>query len=152
MHKITTYHELPDFDEFGTLPPGIYAVNQDMMMTRFGGSKSLKRSQLTRNFREFYNFIKYYSIGIYVDGSYTTTKMAPSDIDLIVLLPPEFKKNIPAYERFQGFAWGHKINHLHIFGFIQGEEEAMFQHRLNWFTHTGPPKKREKGIVYLETH
>ena len=114
MQTTTTYYELPNFDEFGTLPPGIYAVNLDMILTRFGGSKSLKRSQLTRNFREFYNFIKYYSIGIYVDGSYTTNRMAPSDIDLIVLLPSEFKQNVPAFERYLGFTWNHKINHLHI--------------------------------------
>ncbi|MGA2505511.1 MAG: hypothetical protein ABSG01_15625 [Anaerolineales bacterium] len=151
MHKTITYYELPDFDEFGTLPPGIYAVNLDVIIRRFGGSKSLKRSQLTKYFREFYNFIKYYSIGIYIDGSYTTTKMAPSDIDLIVLLPLEFKKNVLASERLRGFAWGYKTNHLHIFRFFQGEEEAMFQYRLNWFSHTRPPKQREKGIVYLET-
>jgi predicted nucleotidyltransferase len=150
MHNIQTYHELPDFDENGTLPPGIYAVNLDIILTRFGGSKSLKRSQLTRNFREFYNFIKYYSIGIYVDGSYTTTKMGPSDIDLIVILPPEFKQNRPALERYLGFLWNHKINHLHIIGHFQGEEDVLFQSKLDWFTHTRPPK-REKGIVYLET-
>jgi hypothetical protein len=150
MHKIITYYKLPDFNEFGTLPPGIYAINLDMMLKRFGGSKSLKRSQLTRNFREFYNFIKYYSIGIYVDGSYTTSRMSPSDIDLIVLLPSEFKQNVPAHERYLGFMWNHKINHLHIIGHFQGEEEALFQSKLDWFTHTRPPE-REKGIVYLET-
>jgi hypothetical protein len=152
MHNIQTYHELPDFDENGTLPPGIYAVNLDIILTRFGGSKSLKRSQLTRNFREFYNFIKYYSIGIYVDGSYTTSKMAPRDIDLIVHLPSEFKQNVPAFERYLGFRLNYEINHLHIFGHFQGEEEELFQSKLDWFTHTRLPENREKGIVYLETH
>jgi hypothetical protein len=146
----TSPKEIPNFDKFGILPPGKYSVSLEMVTRRFGGSKSLRRSQLTKNFREFFNFIKYYALEIYIDGSYTTNKLAPRDIDLIVILPPEFKTNTDAYQKLLVFGASHDVINLHIFQFIRGEEDSAFQDRLNWFTHTRPPNVREKGIIFLE--
>lgn len=143
--------QIPDFDEHGHLPPGIYTVDIDAVVKRFGGSKSLKRSQLTKNLKQFYNFVKYHATEVYIDGSYTTQKLAPSDIDMIVILLPEFLGNTAAHFRFSDFSNGYAKYKLHIYSFVDGVHNAERAYYFNLFTHSRlEDNGYEKGIVRLE--
>jgi hypothetical protein len=71
---------IPDFDEYGNLPPGIHICTLDELRGRFGfnyyrlslidglerGINSLKKAGCTR---------------IYIDGSFVTSKYRPNDFD-----------------------------------------------------------------------
>lgn len=77
---------IPDFDEHGNLPPGTYAVRLSEVIKRFG-SGSPKRHLLTKRLREFLVWLEGIAVGVYIDGSYVTRKLAPGDVDLALLLP-----------------------------------------------------------------
>lgn len=136
---------IPDFNDEGHLPPGEYEANIEEVKDRFGGSKSLKRSRLTVSLWEFIKFIQYHAIRIYIDGSYTTNKLAPNDVDLLVILKPNFYSNLAAADRLLKFVVNNK-NKLHIFAYTQGHESVKAY--LEWFKNDR--NLRPKGIVFIE--
>jgi hypothetical protein len=140
---------IPDLDFFGTLPPGTHRATFDEVIERFGG-KSLKRDQITFRLKELYACAKEFTLGLYIDGSYVTGKVAPSDVDLLLLLPPIFDffsakaiQLADIIDRSQG--------QLHVFAYDRQkpDQDALFSEIFWNFTHvhgTG----REKGIIYVE--
>lgn len=143
--------QIPDFDEHGCLPPGTYTVTINDVVNRFGGSKSLKRSQLAKNLKLFYNFVRYHATDIYIDGSYVTQKLSPSDIDMFVIFPLEFFANIAAHPRFSDFSNGYAIYKLHFYPLVDGQDEEKRKYYFNLFTHARPEDGgHEKGIIHVE--
>jgi len=139
---------IPEFDENGNLPPGIHHATLQEIIERFGVRKSLKRCSLTNNLQDFFSFIKDYAIGVYVDGSYITSKLAPNDIDLIVILPPDFVFTSEAARRLQRIQKNKRNHYLHIFVYAQGVHDQDFHELRARFTQDrqGNPK----GIIYVE--
>ena len=82
---------LPDFNELGDLPAGIYQASIDEIISAFG-SGSPQRELLTSQFIEIVNLA--HSTGqlhkVFIWGSYITTKLAPNDIDLLLIMNVEF--------------------------------------------------------------
>lgn len=143
---------IPEFDENGNLPPGIHPTQFDEVVHRFGGSRSPKRGSLTKELRQFFHFIKYHAIGQYIDGSYVTTKLAPSDIDIIVLLPADFDILSTNGLRLIQLLKSPRYKNLHIFHYIQVRDDHRFNGLLDDFTHTAPQDGRiPKGIIYIGT-
>jgi len=140
---------IPAFNDDGNLPPGIHVVKLEHVVRRFGGSMSLRRSQLTKSLRDFYNFAKYYAIEIYIDGSYITEKVSPSDVDLLIILPADFPRNIPAYFRLMEFVSNNKGNKLHVFPYLIGAQDDEIDRLREWFSHDR--NRNQKGIIKLET-
>ena len=139
---------IPDFDGNGNLPTGIHTATVDEVVQRFGVKKSLRRRDLTANLTGFISSLQPFAVGLYIDGSYTTGKLSPRDIDLVVVLPPEFDWNSSEGSRLRGYQLDHKRNHLHIFAHrLEFENEAL-QHRIEWFIRDR--SHNEKGILYIE--
>jgi len=72
---------IPAFTKEGYLPPGIYEISLDELEERF--AYTIWRKELFENLVRLINDLK--SIGcsaIYVDGSFTTIKRLPGDIDV----------------------------------------------------------------------
>jgi hypothetical protein len=82
---------IPEFDENGNLPPGIHEATFEEVVARFSLPKSRKRASRTQKLRAFYSFIRLYAVQLYVDGSYTTSKPSPNDVDLVVFLPKRLR-------------------------------------------------------------
>jgi predicted nucleotidyltransferase len=139
---------IPNFDENGNLPSGIHVATFNEVIERFGGSKSLKRSVLTKNLKEFYNFIKYYFVEIYIDGSYVTTKLAPNDVDIVVILPDDFRKLEIQNRRLLDFALGRRLNQLHIFTHYEGRDDVMISKRIDLFSKDRNGNR--KGIICIK--
>ncbi len=141
---------IPDLDFFGTLPAGTHRAEFDEVIGRFGFGKSLKRDQITARLKGLYAIVEDMALGVYIDGSYVTGKVAPSDVDLIILLPPIFDffsamaiQLADIIDRSQG--------QLHVFAYDrQKPDQDVLLSEMFWnFTHvrgTG----REKGIIYVE--
>jgi hypothetical protein len=140
--------EIPDFDANGNLPVGIDDSTIEGVTRRFGGSRSLRRKQLSRNLNDFYQFIRHHALDLYVDGSYVTAKLSPGDVDLLLLLPAGFPRT-PAFTRYYQFEANYPRYRLHLLGCIEGVDDAKFRARLRWFM-TDKTLQSPKGIVRLE--
>jgi len=138
---------ISDFNDNGYLPAGIHTAHFQEVAKRFGGSKSLKRSELTNHLKDFYNFIKFHSFCIYIDGSYITSKLSPKDVDIIVVLKPQFMFNEQAKQRLHYFSKSHK---LHIIPFIHGIHDQKIQEIIDFFS--ADRQGRPKGIIQVETN
>lgn len=82
-----------DFDSFGNAMPGIHQVNlsefEEIFVLSF--KKSSKREQIYSNFIKFFNLQilnKYRTVisKLWIDGSFSTAKVEPNDIDGIIFL------------------------------------------------------------------
>lgn len=81
---------IPEHDENGNLPPGIHKESFEKVIERFRGGFYLTRRSRTDNLIELYEFVRKFAIGFYINGSYITKKLAPSDVDVMIILPPDF--------------------------------------------------------------
>lgn len=83
---------LPDFDENGDLPVGVYKLTLDEVLEHFG-TGSLQRQVVARRLVKIYNLAA--STGklrrLIVFGSFVTAKNAPHDIDVFLVMSDEFK-------------------------------------------------------------
>jgi hypothetical protein len=76
---------LPAFDANGNLPPGIHRCTVDEIVARLGAG-SPERQVETSQLVEFVRWARQAGVRrLLVDGSYTTSKAAPNDVDLVVL-------------------------------------------------------------------
>lgn len=82
---------IPALDDEGFLPPGIYDCTLDEIQERFGRfQRSDWRPRLFQKLETFVNETKRAGLAakLIVNGSFTTAKDEPGDIDLVVMLPP----------------------------------------------------------------
>lgn len=76
---------LPPFDECGYLPPGIHVCSIDELAQRFGHGSPERLVELSE-LREFFGWCRQNGVArILVNGSFTTDKAAPNDVDVVVL-------------------------------------------------------------------
>lgn len=84
---------LPPFDESGYLPPGIHACRLDELVTRFG-SGSPEREVESQELIDFVEWAaKAGALRVIVNGSYVTTKLAPNDVDVVILPGADYPRN-----------------------------------------------------------
>lgn len=82
---------IPLLNNFGVLPPGIHEATIEETGAFFGyGNPNPRRQELWGNFVAFVDWIKPMKMiqAVYVDGSFITDKENPSDIDVVLELPP----------------------------------------------------------------
>ena len=139
---------LPDFDEHGNLPPGIYRVSINEIIERFGRPLYTVRRERAAHLKEFHDFISKVAIGLYVDGSFITSKLAPSDVDLLVLLPDNFTFNSGTGLRLKSFQKAKSKNRLDIFPMKQNEDHQRIENWIDNWRHDRNGNWR--GIIYLE--
>jgi hypothetical protein len=94
---------IPDLDENGLLPPGVFECNLSDVRKRFGAFQASDRRP--RLFARLEDLV--FEMGqsglfesIVIDGSFTTGKNAPNDIDLVAIMPQEhdFERELSATE------------------------------------------------------
>ncbi|MCA9925239.1 MAG: hypothetical protein KC421_22855 [Anaerolineales bacterium] len=108
---------IPEFDEHGHLPPGIHEATIDEVIERFSRPRSRIRTSRTKKLRAFYSFIKPHIDKLYIDGSYTTNKLAPDDVDIVLFFREHVIKNLRVQQRFRKFLDKDKFHLQIIFAF-----------------------------------
>lgn len=130
----------------GNLPPGIHECSLQEVAARYGGP-SLTRKNRTQALAELINLVRNFSLGVFIDGGYVTSKTDPKDVDLIVVVPQGFKADTREKQEFLRLSnLGWRATGLDIFAPEDGGLEFRFFFGL--FTHdkhTGD----EKGILYI---
>lgn len=119
---------IPEFDENGHLPPGIHEATFDEIIKRFSLPKSRTRRSRTKSLQAFYSFIRPYAKEIYIDGSYTTRKSAPNDVDIVVFLRDGFSLTNKFRQRLLKFL--SKKTHLQIIISVPGDKDS--EDRAKW--------------------
>jgi hypothetical protein len=88
---------IPDMDEHGFLPAAIHECSLEELEQRFGEDRWVDnkmrpcRSRLFARLRDYLAELRRSGLPavVLVDGSFTTDKPEPGDIDLAVVLPPD---------------------------------------------------------------
>lgn len=80
---------IPPLDQHGLLPIGVHLCTVDEIARAFGGATDGHRRDLFNGFVEWRGLIvrKNLPFELHVDGSFTTNKARPSDVDVALRLP-----------------------------------------------------------------
>jgi hypothetical protein len=89
---------LPDLSEEGLLPHGLHDASFDEIETVFGGG--LQRRSLLQQLRTYAAELRSAGFGaeMIIDGSFVTSKLAPNDIDLVVVLASPLPPQVRPFE------------------------------------------------------
>jgi hypothetical protein len=84
---------LPLFDDFGNLPPGIHLCSVAELEMRFGSGSEERQTEIS----ELVHFIEAAKTAgvrrLLVNGSFVTGKLAPNDVDVVILPGPSFSQH-----------------------------------------------------------
>lgn len=85
---------LPEFDELGDLPPGVYRVSWEEVVERFGVG-TLQRMRCTRILSRIHDLaVRSGHLSRFVIfGSYVTAKPDPNDVDVILVMDDDFHRD-----------------------------------------------------------
>jgi len=83
---------LPPFDDFGNLPAGIHSCTIEELVSRFGTGSEERETEIN----ELLNFIdaakKAGVQRLMVNGSFVTGRLAPNDVDVVILPGPDYPR------------------------------------------------------------
>lgn len=87
---------IPAFNDDGYLPPGVYAATLDEVAERFGQETELRRVQL-ESLRWLVDTARRAGVlRLVVNGSFTTDRAEPNDVDCVLLIGPRFPRDADA--------------------------------------------------------
>jgi hypothetical protein len=84
---------IPPFDEFGRLPPGIYAATLAEIDVRFGNEPELRRVQMDSVRWMVDLALRAGAERIVLNGSFVTDIMEPNDVDVVLLFIAGRRRN-----------------------------------------------------------
>ncbi len=83
---------LPAFDDFGNLPPGIHHCTVDELVSRFGSGSEERETEINE-LVFFIDAAKKAGVRrLLVNGSFVTDKLAPNDVDMVILPGPDYPR------------------------------------------------------------
>jgi hypothetical protein len=92
---------IPPFDEFGCLPPGVYAATLDEIDTRFGKQSELRRVQM-ESVRWMVDLaMRAGAERIVLNGSFVTDIIEPNDVDCVLLFQPGRRVDVTAFKELR---------------------------------------------------
>lgn len=83
---------LPDFNEFGDLPEGVYLVPLAEVVARFGAG-SAQRNEVTARLLRIFELAAATDslVRFVVFGSYVSDKPLPNDVDVVLVMRDDFR-------------------------------------------------------------
>lgn len=141
---------IPDFDQHGNLPPGTYLTYVEDIQERYRERNNLQRDLLTTNLLGFLDFLKETALHAFINGSYITTNIDPSDVDVLVVLPEDFKWESDEGARLSQYIDSKKIYKLDIHPFVKGKRVGKLHEMIKGWTKSNDIAHRPKGILIVE--
>jgi len=81
---------IPDFQEDGYLPPGVHLTQLDKLLERFGRETEIRRVQ-GESIRWLVDLARQAGVDrVIINGSFTTAKAEPNDVDCVLLMGERF--------------------------------------------------------------
>jgi hypothetical protein len=141
--------KIPDFRSDGYLPEGLYCGTEAEITFRFGGANPQRRRLILR-MRRWVGLAR--QIGakrLLIDGSFVTAKPESEDIDAVMLLPPDFQRQIE-----QGIAAALELEEMLLTRrpeeIFAAEDEEDWNDWVAFFSRTREADGRRKGTVEVE--
>jgi hypothetical protein len=132
---------LPPFDDHGNLPPGIHRCTAAELIDRFG-SGSEEREAETSELLALIEAARAAGVRrLLVNGSFTTGKLAPNDVDVVLLPGPDYPRGSNRLDD-EDMIWP-------FLQIIVAADDADFE---AWgiFQFGTDRRKRAKGVVEIE--
>ncbi len=129
---------LPSFDDYGNLPSGIHRCRLEELAARFGSGSEERVTQISE-LLQFIEAAKTSGIGrLMVNGSFVTGKLAPNDVDVVILPGPGYPRHGPRLESDE-LVWP-------FLQIIVAADDADFE---SWATQqfATDRRRRPKGVV-----
>jgi SpoVK/Ycf46/Vps4 family AAA+-type ATPase len=85
---------IPEFRDDGYLPVGLHLTTEAEVASRFGSSNPIRRG-LAATLRRWIELA--HDVGaarLMIGGSFVTAKDSPNDIDVVLLLPEDFRRQV----------------------------------------------------------
>src|SRR5206468_999859 len=132
---------LPPFDDVGHLPAGIHTCSVAELVARFGEGSEERETEIS----ELLQFIEAAKASgvrrLLVNGSFVTGKLAPNDVDVVILPGPDYPREGPKLDD-EELVWP-------FLQIIVAADDADFE---AWATRqfATDRRKRPKGVVEVE--
>lgn len=99
---------IPEFDENGNLPPGVYLATIDEIEAKFGRESEVRRAGM-QSLMWLLDLVRRDDVRrLVINGSFVTDKIEPDDVDCVLLVGPEFgKRGVPRKEWEDGLPFLH---------------------------------------------
>jgi hypothetical protein len=86
---------LPPFDDYGNLPAGIHLCTLEELAARFGSGSEERATEISE-LLQFIEAAKRTGVRrLMVNGSFVTGKLAPNDVDVVILPGPDYPRHGP---------------------------------------------------------
>ena len=83
---------LPPFDDFGNLPAGIHSCTIEELVSRFGSGSEERETEINE-LLHFIDAAKKAGVRrLMVNGSFVTGRLAPNDVDVVILPGPDYPR------------------------------------------------------------
>lgn len=140
---------IPDFQSDGYLPEGLHLATESEVTFRFGAS-SRRRRRLVLRLRRWLALARATRASRFlVDGSFVTAKLAPNDIDTVVLVAPDFERQvangIPAALELEAMLLDRTPEEI-----FAAEDALDWDEWVEFFSRTREADGRRKGLVEIE--
>jgi hypothetical protein len=90
---------LPPFDDQGNLPVGIHPCTIEELEARFGSGSEERITEMNELF-QFLEAAKRAGVRrLMVNGSFVTGKLAPNDVDVVILPGPDYPRQGPPLDK-----------------------------------------------------
>lgn len=110
---------IPDLDDYGNLPPGIYPASLDEIDQRFARGTESRLAEM-QSLRWLVDLAARTGVQrLVIDGSSVTKKREPNDIDCVLLIGPGFPRDRQAEEQLM------KLPYLDVH-LVDEEEFSLF--------------------------
>jgi predicted nucleotidyltransferase len=138
---------IPSFNDEGNLPPGIYRATLAEIANRFVQPRRMRRQALTNTLVKFITYLLGFGpTEIYIDGSYTTAKLLPSDVDIAIVFPPSYDLGGNGWRFLNKYDLTERMD-VHVFK--MGIDQDSIERFIKGWT-TDLESGRPKGIILLE--
>ncbi len=144
---------IPALNADGFLPTGVFDCSLDEVLPRFGNFQdSDVRPRLFARLEELVTAMKRSGLfeSLLLDGSFTTAKPSPNDIDLVAVLRPghDFERDLPMSE----YALVSRTLLRRRFGFdiiIAERESQLYRTYVEFFRRVRENPEARKGLLQL---
>ena len=137
---------IPDFNKNGNLPPGIHYATIEQVLERYNRPRYGARLTCSTSLKLFFSIVIKFAMGFYINGSYITSKIAPSDIDIALVLPDDIGYDSDYVRQLNRLEKERKD--LHVFPYRVNGDSARLHNMVEFWCRDrdGNPK----GIIYVE--
>ena len=128
---------IPELNENGLLPAGVYDCTLAEIGMRFGRfQRTDRRVQLFAKLCALVEEEQRAGIAmeLFIDGSFVTDKAAPGDIDLVIVVPEEYRSggNLPPF-RYNAISKLHLRRRYQFDVFVARQHSPLYHQQLDFF-------------------